>query len=462
MKKQTCIPVLIILLQSACLLLFAEGETVSFNINQAIDTALKNNREFILTGKEISIAEKNLKLMYRNFLPEINLGYSEYTSVSYWNPDSREKKISIELKQRIYEKGRLSSAVKIMKKETALGRFEITQQLEDFIFELISSYVDLLRIKIEIDISNDAVESAYLQLKIAEKEKELGEITEVDLLEMELAVTGMDEDLQNLYLEEKKIIFEFSRLLELPSGLYPELEGKINPDYNGFLDKSIDYYIENSARSSSTIKELMLSLEKAENEYRLASDKFPEVSAAGSFFIAGDNFPLTEKGFSISLSLSFNNPGIPSSITGTAGSENPNERSRSLTAETTPFGGLENLYLKQSAEASLKRREYELRSFFLNNEFEIRELFTEIESGVKELGLLRRKLKVSERKAEIEKLQLSLGEIKRIDFIENGIAFVKEKIRLLDSVSALYRKEIRLLRLCGIINIKDTAGFIIR
>ena len=63
MKKQTCIPVLIILLQSACLLLFAEGETVSFNINQAIDTALKNNREFILTGKEISIAEKNLKLM---------------------------------------------------------------------------------------------------------------------------------------------------------------------------------------------------------------------------------------------------------------------------------------------------------------------------------------------------------------------------------------------------------------
>ncbi len=451
-----------ILLKSACLFLFADGETVSFDINKAIDTALKNNREFILTGKEISVAEKNLKLMYRNFLPEINLGYSEYTSVSYWNPDSREKKISAGLKQRIYEKGLLSSAIKIMKKETALGKFKITQQLEDFIFELISSYVDILRIKIEIDISRDAVESAYLQLKIAEKEKELGEITEVDLLEMEIAVTGMEEDIQNLYLEEKRIIFVFSRLLELPSGLTPVLAGSINPDYNGFLHQCIDYYIGNSVGNSSTIKELVLSLEKAKNEYRLASNKFPEVSAAGSFFIAGEDFPLTEKGFSISLSLSFNYPGIPLSITGSAGSENINERSRSLTAETSPFGGLENYYLKEGAEAALKRREYELSSFLLNNEFEIRKLFIEIESGVKELGLLRRKLKVSERKEEIEKLQLALGEIKRIDFIENGIALVKEKIRLLDSVSELYRKEIRLLRLCGIINIKDTAGFLIK
>ncbi|MDX9801333.1 MAG: TolC family protein [Spirochaetia bacterium] len=462
MKRETAFFILLKLMFLAAQPLFTDNGTVIFDMQQAIDTALKNNREFSITGEEISIAEKNLKLKYRDFLPEINLGYSQYSSVSYWNPDSRQKKISAALKQKIYDKGLLSSSFKFLKKETALKKLKITQQLEDFIFRVINSYIELARIRMEIEISSSALENGYFHLDLAKKERELGEITELDLLEIKIAVNEMEENLQKLHLEEKRFGFSFSRLLDLPAGLYPELSGKINSEYNGFIDQNYDYYLENSKVRSSTLKELILSREKAETEYTLASRKnLPDISAESSFFTAGEEFPLTEHGFSISLSLSFSTPGIPTSITGSAGSENKNERSRSLAANTALFGGLDNYYLKESAEAALRRREYELNLFILNNEFDISELFSEIEAGIMELGLLRRKEKASERKAEIEKLQLSLGEIKRIDFMETGIALAKEKIKILDSISSLYRMEISLLRICGIKNIRSTAGFII-
>ena len=85
-------------------------------------------------------------------------------------------------------------------------------------------------------------------------------------------------------------------------------------------------------------------------------------------------------------------------------------------------------------------------------------MLLDIGSLKKELLLMRRKLEIQKNKTKIEKLQLKLGEIKRIDYIQSSIEFAKEKINLIDSIASLYQKEISLLRLCGIKNIIRTGG----
>ena len=109
----------------------------------------------------------------------------------------------------------------------------------------------------------------------------------------------------------------------------------------------------------------------------------------------------------------------------------------------------------------LARTGLEIEEFRINNSFNIRELVLEIASLKRELLLLREKIMVQEKKTEIEKLQLKLGEIKRLDYMESAIDLSKEKINLVDRIASLYQTEITLLRLCGIKNIIKTGANLI-
>jgi len=339
---------------------------------------------------------------------------------------------------------------------------KLIESEEDFTFQIITSFKEILKLEKEFSILEETYNNTSLQVEIGRKELELGEITEINYLEMEIALSDMWIILGKKKLEKEKMLFSFSRLLTLKPDTLLSVKGEINTQYNGFTENNPDLFIRASREKSTSYMEIILAREQAgENLKAVKKQNIPDIKADCSLSMSGEVFPLTEPGLDISVTFSFSRPGFPGSLS-TGISREEYERTRTVTAEAKPFSALENLYAEDTALVALERSAWAVEDYRINIEFTIREMLHEIEAGKKELEILREKLKVSERKYLIEELQLKLGEIKRIDFIESSIDLSKERITILNSISDLYQKEINLMKLCGIREIIKTGERIIK
>ena len=431
---------------------------MKLNLEKAVHTGLKNNRELMLKRKENMIAEKELKLKYRNYFPDFKLSYSDSANVLYRKPDTYAKKLSLSLTQDIYDRGRKKTTINLGKKQLSLEKLKTKDAEDDYVFQIISSFMEILKLDMETAILEKTFVNTSLQLEIGKKEAELGEITVLNLFEMEIANNDIELLVGEKKNEKEKMIFSFSRLLALKTDVYPEVMGRVNTEYNGFVEEDFSFFINAANKKSTLYREKLLEGETAYQNYKTASrENIPDIKADCSFSMSGHQFPLTEPGLDISLTLSFDKAGFPSSVTAGISREEM-ERSRTVTAETRPLSEIENIYLKESLSFALDKTMWGIENFKISNDFSIREMILDIESLKKELLLMRRKLEIQKNKTEIEKLQLKLGEIKRIDYIQSSIEFAKEKINLIDCIASLYQKEISLLRLCGIKNIIRTGG----
>ena len=434
---------------------------IQFDLETAVYTGLKNNRELIFKGKENITAEKYLKLRYRDYLPEVKFTYTDSASVAYYNPDSHIKKLNFSLTQKIYDRGKRRASINLGQKQLNLEKLKTEDSKDEFVFQIISSFKDILKLEMEAAILDSTYLNTSRQLEIGLKEKELGEITSLSYLEMEIANRNIALLLERKNNEKEKLIFEFSRLLTLDPDLRPEITGKINTSYCGFITDDYSFFVKASGERSTAYAEKLLAGETADQNYAAAmKENIPDIKADCGFSISGEQFPLTTPGFDMSVTFSFSKPGIPSSVT--AGiSRDDSERSRIITAETAPFSDIGNIYSGETAKLAMERTARAIEEFKINNEFTVKEILLDIDSIKRELGLLRKKLSVYEKKRAIEELQLELGEIKRIDYVETTIDLSKEKINLVNTVASLYQKEISLLRLCGIKNILKTGSNII-
>ncbi len=431
------------------------------DLDKAVHTGLDNNRDLKFLGRENLIAGKNLNLKYRNFFPELKLGYSESSTVAYYNPDSHIKKLSFGLSQDIYDRGLKKAELKLGKKELSIEKLKLYESEEEFTFRIISSFKEILKLDKEYEIFNETYKNTSLQLEIGKKELELGEITELSFLEMEIALSNIEIVLGKKKLEREKMLFSFSRLLNLKPEITLNITGEINTQYSGFTDNDPDFFIKAAREKSTSYMDKLLAREKAvENLKAVKRLNIPNIKADCGFSMSGEIFPLTEPGLDISVIFSFQKPGIPGSLS-TAVSREEYERSKTVSAEVKPLSSLDSLYSEDTALINLEKSVWDIEDFRISNEFSIREILLEIEAAKQELDLLRKKLKISENKFLIEGLQLKLGEIKRIDYIESGIDLSKERINLVNSITELYQKEITLLKLCGIKDIIKTGSMII-
>ncbi|MBA7658734.1 hypothetical protein ES703_66693 [subsurface metagenome] len=95
-----------------------EDLTGLIDLETVLMLALKNNRDIKYAAINQKLAKERLKISYRRFLPELELGLKHNDSVVYGSPDSRVKQISIGLKQLIFDAGRYSSNLRMQKAET--------------------------------------------------------------------------------------------------------------------------------------------------------------------------------------------------------------------------------------------------------------------------------------------------------------------------------------------------------
>ncbi|MFP4432575.1 MAG: TolC family protein [Spirochaetaceae bacterium] len=421
-------------------------------VEEAVALALESNPELRFTRYDRQIAASQYRLGVRSFLPSLSVSYSQNASVSYFNPDSRTRRIAVGVEQLIYDGGRRRYDREMQRLALSFASTSYDHSVEELVLSVVTNYAEMLQLRQQRTILEEIYANALEQLAIAREEVALGESTEIDLLEIALQVKDVEIEADQTARREELVALRFGRLVGLPETILPVARGRINPAYSGSLEETtVETYLARARLESLELVQRRVELDNRREELeRVRRRWIPAVSATAEVNVSGKSFPLTEPGFSLGLSLSFAAPVLPAETGVTVGRRGELERSTALTASGRPAENLEEIYSEEVALLAAQRSRQGLLDFESDISFTAREGLLQVEAALSALELLREKAALEERRRTVELLQLEVGEITRVKFVEGEIARARLEVELLASVVGLFRSEVALLGSLGL------------
>jgi outer membrane protein TolC len=435
---------------------------------RAIELALSRNDELSYRRFEREISRARIDVQKRKFFPSFGLSFSQNDSVTYGTADSRVKKAALNINQLVFDGGDLSYQYKSLKRQLYLDDIE-TMTLKDTIsLQVLDACTNLLKNETILEIQHSTQEVIQQQIAITKREERLGMATEIDLLELQTELGELKLSIASTIRNRQRQSFQLSRLLEVENDDLPTLSGTINKSYQGFvlaetsLERSIAEYTRIALTRNPDLIQSRFTLEDARESRRQAcSGWIPSIGTKLELSMSGEEYPLHEFGYSLSVNFDFGIPAMPAQTGLTLGKSNPRERSLSATASARPLDELEAVLSKKSAGLELAQTYSSAEDQKRNLRFDIREALYDIKTQTETLKVHRERIYVLEKKIQILAKQVELGEATRIDLVSAQIELAEQRVSLLEAAVELYSLETSLLQTCGIRDIADTVDAII-
>ncbi|MBR4159202.1 MAG: TolC family protein [Spirochaetia bacterium] len=432
------------------MLFISRAEADDLNLRQAIDIGIKNNLNLEFAQKENRLALKNVHMKYREYLPSVNVGYSLSDTVSYYADDTHSRQINVGIKQMIYDKGTLRASIKIEKERLALEAKKNKQDREAFIFSVIDNYKNVLELEKELEITRQARSVVAQQVEIGLLERDIGELTQFDYIELELALADMDIQILKITHKLTQSHLDFATVMNMRPDEIPPLSGELNYLYNGCLSGSENYYTELALNNSLELKEIEFAKHKAASEYSILKKKYlPEVSLSCNASVYDDSFPLSEKSFSVVLDLDFSTPGLPSTISAGLGKNSSDQRYRTFSTDVDIMGNSDMLYSEAGGKVAYDKARWNCEKYARECRSQVIERYRNILVLVENIDNARKRIELEEKKVSIEELKVQLGLEKRIDYVESQMELAQNRIQIFRAISDLYSQETALMSLCG-------------
>jgi len=429
----------------------AEAEAIRLNIDAALDQALQCSSVLKHARLDYAFEKARHALSLRAFLPELTIGYSREDAVVSYAPDTHRRRMFIGIDQMVFAGGTGIRERKAAAQELRLRRWEIAAMERNLRMEVVSRYVEILKLGLQIRILGESLSSGREQVLIAAEELRVGEITRLDYVEMELSVQDLEIELGILEQEQESMHFELAQLLEIDPDCSLELSGSINPNYRGMLpEQDPGFYLAQARRNSLDLKHCDADI----NQARLAVEQarsgwLPRVSAQVEMGVAGEQFPLTDPAFSVGLDLDFATPLIPFHSDLSAGTSRAGERSLGVSSSADIGENLNVLQSHRIARIELYRAEVQRHRQQRNLEYSIHRQFDSRNYLLENLLLEARRLQLQQRRHEIEAVMLDIGEITRVEFLQSGIELVRQRVDQLSRIVSLFQLESNLLAVCA-------------
>jgi outer membrane protein TolC len=459
------------LIPAACLgfLLFVVtatpgAEVTRLDIEQAVIRALRSSDELKFARLDYHYEIYRYDLSLRDFLPALTLGYTQDDAVAYYAPDSHLKELSVGIDQLLHAGGARIYERRILAEQLRIRSAMIEEMEKELRLEVMNRYVEIIKLGLQVAILGEGLSMARDQVLIAAEELKLGEITRLDYVDIELAVQDLEIELAVLEQEQDLLEFELKELLHIPMVNTLELTGGINPDFRGMLPREdAQYYVDHALEHNLDLRKLSAEITAQSDAVKAARRSWlPRMSTQMELSVAGEDFPLTEPGFSVGVNLDFSTPLVPFRTGITAGTRRAEERSLGLSS-SAELG--ENLLEWQSlriARIGLQKTQTEMRTARRAVEHSIQQQIRRRSFFLETLRLEEKKLELQAQRRSIEALMLEIGEITRLEYLESGIELTRQRIDQLSRIVSLFQMEVLLLAQCGLELLERSHQYILR
>jgi len=440
----------------------ASPQFVTLDIEKAVELAVGTSDELRYAHIERDIAAERTRLSLRSFFPAVTLGYAQNDSVVYGAADSRLKRLSVGLSQVLFARGSRVSRYRLSNLDLGIQSRALAQARAALMLKVTNLYLGALKLELERRILEESHRNIQSQIRIAAEELRLGEITELAYLELMVAGKNQELELARRRQAEARGAFELQQVLGLSERVL--LTGTIDEEYRGLLvEREPAWFVEACLARNLELRRQEVELYGLRNQLEQSRLSWvPGISARAELSMAGEDFPLTEPGFSLGLELDFAPPLLPVSTGTTAGSSGPRERSAGVTGSLELGGDVEGVLAVRLATLRLDQACSRRDSIRRNLEFTVREQLQSRSHQLEALQLLREKRAIQERTQGIRSLMVDLGEITRLQLVEEEAELAALRIDILSAVVALFNQEVSLLEQCGLPGLETSYRAIIR
>lgn len=416
------------------------SDTVFRSAEEAALYAVSHSKEYLLKKEYVEAAYKAACRAVQDFLPSLNISWSENDAVKIGGADSRSKSIQLSVRQLVTDGGRRIVLYNMNKTDAYYAVKACEQELQAFQSSVIDQYGACLQQNEIIKIKSDLEKNASMQLEIIKKEYDLGLALENDYLEYLISFKRIQNDKKKAERELRTRMRTLKTLIGMDTD--EELRvGNISSEQSGlpYLEGHIAELRRMSDERNPAVKKAEAALHYAERRLAYAKLFFiPEVSVEGVVSFSGTAYPLNKPSYSIKLSVSFSNmPFVPTTAgngygfnkSGLGGIDN------SLSAGFVPDIGyfIKNNINKISVEREAEQLRLQKHALYER----LFEKAAAYDDGKDSIARISESIALRERRIAVSAEQVEKGEMKRIDYLAELMEIAEEKVKLVAAQSSI-------------------------
>ncbi|PJZ68269.1 channel protein TolC [Leptospira perolatii] len=409
-------------------LLMGGDEMLVLDQRKAEDIAVENSPEMKLISSQQSIKTLIVKENWRTYFPTASVSWFRNANVIENESDSRSQRLALTMEQIVFDGGRRSLALQAALNDLNLSRYDFLLAVNNLKFKVRSAYFNLLSNKAQFEMQNRSIERQKEQLRFAKREQQLGETTEVQVLQIENRLNEII--LQNKRTESSFLsgIEEFKIQLRLPSSARIRLAADIlNGITFNYKELPLDQLVGLAFRSRVEFDRTKAAELQAMSEYEIAKSFYiPSISVGGFYAASGDRFEPKQReyGFNFRVSMALGANTLQDTSNYISRNDDTN---RSLTSTTT-LGIMDNLqYKRKIAQTGIAAEQARLTRAQLDDiiRIEVSKALQNYRLAWEALKLADENAKVFEKRLRIKEKQVGLGDVRRVDLAETEIFYVE-------------------------------------
>ncbi len=433
----------------------AEGQSsapILLTLKDAERFALSNSESLRIQDLRIQSAARRFTLGIRDYLPQIELGFATANGVNVGALDTPSSQLSVGLREPIYNGGRTAMRRSLARLELTLSRHSSEAARADVLNDVWDKYHQVLVLQAQKAVKQDAVAQMGKQLEIAQTERAVGMIREIDLLDVQLALSNQEMDLETTQNALDQAFYALKKTLGMSLEQQLELAGRVDSSYQGLrIDKSASWFFAIAQQNNSDLQAASYKVTRMEAEVSLARAQFlPQIGASVAVYVSGPGFPLQTPGFSVGLDISFPPAVAPVKAGGSTGMTGPSATASNTSLTADPFQSLTGFLDEVDAELSLQEARAAVRELSRDLRFQVDQLLTGYERQNRAIGLGRRSLEIEQKKIRILMVQVKDGSAIWSDLLKEQTQAADLEVKVLSDILALIRSERSLERLIGV------------
>jgi len=416
-------------------------------LDKAEDIAVENSPDLRILRSQQKIKGLIVDENWRTYFPSASVSWFRNSNIIENETDNRSQRLSLNLDQVVYDGGRRRLALSAALNDLDLSKYDLLIAINGLKYKARNAYYNILSLMASIDILKNSINRQSEQLKFSRKELSLGETTEIQSIQIENRLNEIELQNKQTMIGLNTALEEFKVLLRLPSSYKINLVDKIlsSSDYV-FKDISEKDLVNIAFKSRIEFDRTKAAAMQTAAEYEIAKSYYePTLSIGGYYASTGDRYPPREReyGFNFKMNMFLGPNSIQDSSNYISRKEDTN---RSLTSSTT-VGIYDNLQYKRNiAQTGIAAEQAKISRTQLDDiiRIEVKKAYENYKLSWDSMVLADQNAEVFEKRLNIKKRQVELGEARRIDLAETEIFYleaqnakINARVRFLISISDL-------------------------
>jgi outer membrane protein TolC len=282
-----------------------EAQPVTLTIEAAIDLALENNVDYLISRQEVKQSKARLR-QNLGFLPqvtlegtktlneklmEIEISSDETGAVQKAKLDfTMDYEFTFQVVQPIFSGGKILFNLKNAALDVKLAKERFKQARAQLKVDVSKTFYNILVMKELLSAHQEAQKLAEANLKNVEERFNLGLVPKFDLLRAELSLASARPDLLKIKKLLRLSILNLKAMIGMPAETEIKIDGELDKQPFQLALEDID---KDASLRNSNILQMNMQVKKAANLLRIAYGQFlPDISLAASYSYRSNLFKL--------------------------------------------------------------------------------------------------------------------------------------------------------------------------